>query len=122
MPSVIIVDDQQPLCELIQEVLSDSEFDVVGVAYDGAEAVRLAGQLLPDVVVMDVDLPEMSGFETTPHILAESPLSMVVLTSALDDRVYLQQAKAAGAMDFVAKGCLTASRLRLSLGLPDLPR
>lgn len=116
MPSILIVDDQLEMCELFQEVFTDTEFHVVGVAHRGAEAVRLAGETQPDVVIMDIEMPDMTGIETTPLILALSPATAVVLISALDDRAYRQQAKDVGARDFVAKGVLTASRLRDCLG------
>ena len=87
MIKVLIVDDSATQRQLLRQVLSlEPEFEVVGEAADGLEAVELCGRLEPDLVTMDIQMPRMNGFEAIRHIMAESPRPIVVLTSSMSDR------------------------------------
>src|SRR5690606_31931388 len=82
---VLVVDDDQELRELfVMQLQADAELEVVGQASDGDEAVRLAGELTPDVVLLDVAMPVMDGLQALPLILRRSPASRVVVVSAFD--------------------------------------
>ncbi len=80
---------------------------VVGEAGSGKEALPLAQTLAPDVVLMDVELPEMDGIEATATMRTVVPLSAVVMLSIHDDGQTRARAQAAGAVAFVAKGSTT---------------
>ncbi|NUT33774.1 MAG: response regulator transcription factor [Hamadaea sp.] len=112
MIRVLLVDDQQlvraglrMLCE------SDPEMEVVGEAPDGATAVRLAGQAHPDVVLMDLRMPGVNGTTATARILAERPMTRVVILTTFDDDDHLYPALAAGACGFLVKDATPAELL-----------
>ncbi|NUR70598.1 MAG: response regulator transcription factor [Hamadaea sp.] len=104
MIRVLLVDDQQlvraglrMLCE------SDPEMEVVGEAADGGAAVRLAQQLRPDVIVMDLRMPGVDGTTATGRILADRPGTRVLVLTTFDDDDHLYPALAAGACGFLVK-------------------
>jgi DNA-binding NarL/FixJ family response regulator len=80
---VVVVDDQSDMRDLVALILEDEDdFDVVATAADGAEAVRLVGELHPDLVVLDVAMPVMSGVEALKCLRVGSPGTRVVILSA----------------------------------------
>ena len=106
MTTVVIADDQELVRTGFRVVLeSEPDIRVVGEAGDGAEAVRLAEELLPDVVLMDVRMPNMDGIEATRRLRAsrdgERPRVLVLTTFDLDEHVYA--ALRAGASGFLLK-------------------
>ena len=110
---VLIVDDQAPFrsvaAALVRRV---GGWAVSGEAETGEDAVRLAGELAPDVVLMDINLPGITGIEATRRILAAAPATAVVLVStyALDDLP--EEARRCGAIGYVRKDDLTPRLLR----------
>jgi DNA-binding NarL/FixJ family response regulator len=107
--TVIIVDDYRPFLDSARGLLESGDFDVVGEAEDGKEALRLAEELLPDVVLLDVHMPDMDGFEVARQLARLESPPVVVLTSSLDDYEPLVAASAAHA--FVRKDALSAETL-----------
>ncbi len=106
MIRVLVVEDSPTLRQLVCEVLrTDSELSIVGEARNGLEAVRLCHELQPDVVTMDIRMPEMDGFEAIRCIMDESPRPVVVLTSTMSDRELGISFKAveAGALSVIGK-------------------
>ena len=102
-PRVLIVDDHQLLRQAVRRALEDAGMDVVAEAGDGSEAVRLAAQLTPDVIVMDVSMPVLDGVEATRRIHDAQPdLPIVVLTMHGEDS-QRREALAAGATGFLTK-------------------
>jgi diguanylate cyclase (GGDEF)-like protein/PAS domain S-box-containing protein len=101
---VVIADDASAMRALLGRILEgSSSFDVVGEARDGEEAVRLAGTLHPDVVVLDVAMPLMDGLAAIPLIRQASPTSRIVVLSAMDAGRVRAQALASGADAFIEK-------------------
>src|SRR5512143_3863602 len=83
---VLLADDHQLLRQAIRRALEDAGMTVVAEAADGGEAVRLAGELRPDVVVMDVSMPVLDGIEATRRVHADWPeLPIVILTMHGDE-------------------------------------
>ena len=107
----MVVDDQEVVRAGFGALLAtQADFDVVGTAADGAEAVRLCSSSPPDVVLMDVRMPVMDGIAATRHLtsLADAPRILMLTTFDLDEYVY--DALAAGASGFLLKD-VTAERL-----------
>jgi chemotaxis response regulator CheB len=107
---VLVVDDSPQIRDLVRYNLeADGRFDVVGEAEDGERAIRLAAELQPDAVVLDVAMPKMNGLDALPLIRRAVAAEVVaVLLSALDARATSAQAASLGAV-FVPK--LEASAL-----------
>jgi two-component system chemotaxis response regulator CheB len=84
---VLIVDDSPFTIDYLKKLLGDdSEIKVIGFANNGKEAVKKTKELLPDVIVMDIEMPIMSGIEATEKIMKEKPTPIVILTSSLNTR------------------------------------
>ena len=113
MTSVLLVDDHPPFRESARGLLELGGFDVVGEAADGESAVRLAEELRPDVVLLDVHLPGIDGFEAAAQLARLEPPPEVVLTSSRDDYAHLVGGSAARA--FIRKDALSAEALASAL-------
>jgi DNA-binding NarL/FixJ family response regulator len=101
---VLIADDDDLMRAGLRAVLSsDDTIDVLAEAADGREAVRLAGVLQPDVVLMDVRMPGMDGIAATREIAAAQPLSRVLILTTFEDDDYVFGALRAGASGFLLK-------------------
>jgi two-component system, NarL family, response regulator DegU len=102
-PRVLLVDDHQLLRQAVRRALEDAGMEVVAEAGDGSEAVRLAIEIVPDVIVMDVSMPVLDGVEATRRIHSNNPeLPIVVLTMHGED-AQRREALAAGATGFLTK-------------------
>lgn len=112
MIRVIIADDHRLVVESLRRVL-DSEQDItcVGVANNGIEAIRIARDLQPDVAILDVDMPDMDGIETTRIIKADFPKVAVLVLTAYDYEEYIVACLEAGADGFVLKANLPCDGL-----------
>lgn len=101
-PRVLVVDDEPDIRVLLQMTLGLDGFEVVGEATNGREAVALAADLQPDVIVLDLMMPVMGGMEALPLLLESSPRSHVVVLSAAASHL-IDQAVAAGADGYIEK-------------------
>ena len=111
--TVLIVDDYEPFRESARGLLEGGGFDVVGEAADGAEALLLAEELRPEVVLLDVHMPDIDGFEVAKRLAELESPPVVVLTSSRDDYAPLVAGSAAHA--FVRKDALSAETLSAAL-------
>lgn len=101
---VLIADDDQLVREALRELLESYGFEVVGEAANGLEAVGLAGERAPEVVLMDVRMPEMDGIQATAEIRARHPEMQVVMLSAYDEEGFEREAESIGALCYLIKG------------------
>ncbi|MBC7316631.1 MAG: response regulator, partial [Chloroflexi bacterium] len=99
---VIIADDESVICMDLREMLHNLGYLVVGEAGDGKSAVNLARELRPDVVLMDVLMPDMDGIEAA-RILTEERIAPVVLLTAYSQKDLVERAKAAGVVGYLVK-------------------
>jgi DNA-binding NarL/FixJ family response regulator len=104
---LMLADDHRMLREGLRRSMTEEGFDVVGEARDGEEAVRMAAALDPDVVLMDVTMPELDGVEATRAIHAEQPDIRVIMLTMHADAEVLTSAIRAGASGYLVKDCST---------------
>jgi len=104
---VLLADDHRMLRQGLGRSLAEEGFDIVGEAENGEQAVRMAAELQPDIVLMDVSMPEMDGVEATRIIRdGGSPIQVIMLTMHADKEV-LAEAIRAGASGYLVKDCST---------------
>jgi two-component system chemotaxis response regulator CheB len=100
----LIVDDALFMRKAISEILeSDKKLQVVGTARDGLDGLDKIKELKPDVITLDIDMPRMDGLEAIRHIMIESPVPVVVLSSLFSDGAVTFEALRLGVVDFVPK-------------------
>ena len=104
---LLVADDHRMLRDGLRRSLVESGIDVVGEASNGAEAVRLASQLHPDVVLMDVTMPVLDGIEATRLIRSQSNRTQVVMLTMHGDSDLMTRALQAGAAGYLVKDCST---------------
>jgi DNA-binding NarL/FixJ family response regulator len=102
--AVLIVDDQAPFRSIARTVVAMTPgFEVVGEAEDGEQAVAMAAELAPEIVLMDINLPGISGIEATRLITAAQPAALVVLLSTYQAEDLPDDARDCGAIRYVHK-------------------
>lgn len=110
---MLVVDDQAPFRIAAKAVLRRlAEFELAGEASSGHEAIELVDRLRPELVLMDINMPQMSGIEATRQIVAAHPGTVVVLCSTYDMRDLPLDAGSSGAAGYVNKDQLGAELLR----------
>ncbi|NDI33379.1 response regulator [Chengkuizengella sediminis] len=100
---ILIVDDAAFMRMMIKDILSKNGFDVVGEAIDGSQAIEKYRELQPDLVTMDITMPEMDGIEALKEIKKIDPNSKVIMCSAMGQQAMVIDAIQAGAKDFIVK-------------------
>lgn len=100
---VAIVDDSEEVRQVFRAALEAGAFEICAEAAGGREAIELAARLKPDVLLLDLSMPDMGGLEALPLIRAASPGTRVVVLSAFGRRRYAQQAEDLGAAGFLEK-------------------
>lgn len=101
---VLIVDDIAETRENLRKLLQfEADIKVVGAARTGEEGLRLARETQPDVVLMDINMPDMDGITATEALIEDVPFAQIVILSVQNDADYMRRAMQAGARDFIAK-------------------
>jgi DNA-binding NarL/FixJ family response regulator len=106
---VLIADDHRLFAEALEAILAaDERIEVVGQASDGSEAVELARSLGPDLVLMDVSMPVLDGFEATREIREASEATRVLMLTGSNSRADVDRSREAGASGYVTKDRIAA--------------
>jgi two-component system chemotaxis response regulator CheY len=100
---VLIVDDAAFMRMMLLDILAKNGFEVVGEADNGKVAVQMYNELKPDVVTMDITMPEMDGIAAVKEIKAADPGAKVVMVSAMGQQAMVIEAIRSGAADFIVK-------------------
>jgi DNA-binding NarL/FixJ family response regulator len=111
MPSVLIVDDHAPFRATARRLFEAEGYEVVGEADDGASALEAVARLNPDIVLLDVQLPDMDGFEVSRRLCANGASPQIVLTSSRDASEFGDLVGGCGSRGFIPKGELSGGRL-----------
>jgi two-component system, chemotaxis family, protein-glutamate methylesterase/glutaminase len=100
---VLVVDDSALIRQMLTRALAlDPRIEIIGTARNGVEAIEKVGQLNPDVITLDIEMPELTGLEALPYIIKSSP-ARVLMLSSVDDPDTTYQALSHGAVDFISK-------------------
>lgn len=102
-PTVMIVDDALFMRMMIRDILSKDGFEVVAEAENGLEAVEKYKETRPDIVTMDIVMPEMDGIEAVRQIMKIDPNARILMCSAMGQQPLVVEALEAGAKDFIIK-------------------
>lgn len=118
MTRALIIDDHRAFVQAAHRLLTAEGFEVVGEAFDGSDGLELARCLRPDVVLLDIQLPDTDGFEVASRLAELESPPAVVLTSSRDASDYGSRVQGAAARGFIGKSELSgAAILRLLRGL-----
>src|SRR5215813_6262425 len=110
-PTVVIVDDHAAFRASARALLAAHGFDVVAEAEDGRQALRQVHEHRPDVVLLDIQLPDADGFVVADRLAAEGSEVKVVLISSHDAATYGSRLTEAAALGFISKRCLSGAAL-----------
>ena len=99
----VIVDDAIFMRTVLNKMLQEEQFEVVGEAGNGLEAIKIAKDQQPDIVTLDITMPEMDGIQAVSEILAVSPNTKIIMCSAMGQQAMVIEAIKRGAKDFIVK-------------------
>ena len=111
VPTVLVVDDHPSFRKTARALLESEGFEVVGEAVDGATAIEAAKLLRPDVVLLDVYLPDIDGFDVVAELTRNGSPSAIVLTSSHDARDFGKLVEGSGVRGFIPKAELSGAAL-----------
>src|SRR3954467_13400944 len=117
-PTLLIVDDHATFRATARALLECDGWEVVGEAGDGTSGLSAARDLHPDVLLLDVRLPDIDGFTVAERLTADADAPAVIVTSSSDDPLYPDRARRHGARGFLAKHALSGEALQRLLDGP----
>ncbi len=100
---ILIVDDAAFMRMMIKDILTKNDYEVVGEAENGLKAIEKYKELTPDLVLMDITMPELDGIQAVKQIKAHDPAAKVIMCSAMGQQAMVIESIQAGARDFIVK-------------------
>jgi DNA-binding NarL/FixJ family response regulator len=117
---VLIADDHRLFADALEAILTiDERIEVVGKAYDGEQAIRLAAAEKPDVILMDIAMPGVDGVEATKRIRRKRKTTAVLMLTGSNSRTDVDRAREAGAAGYVTKDRIASQLIESIVGLAD---
>ena len=101
--NILIVDDAAFMRMMIKDILTKNGYNVVGEAENGAKAIEKYGELKPDLVLMDITMPEVDGIAALKKIKGSDPNALIIMCSAMGQQAMVIESIQAGAKDFIVK-------------------
>ena len=101
--NILIVDDAAFMRMMIKDILTKNGYNVVGEAENGAKAIEKYGELKPDLVLMDITMPEVDGIAALKKIKGSDPNALIIMCSAMGQQAMVIEAIQSGAKDFIVK-------------------
>ncbi|NLC06881.1 MAG: response regulator [Syntrophomonadaceae bacterium] len=101
--TIMLVDDSTFMRHTLSQILTKNNYTVIAEASNGVEALELYRKFQPDLVTLDITMPEMNGLAALEAILAEDPAARIIMVSAIGQTSFIKQALSAGARDFIVK-------------------
>jgi DNA-binding NarL/FixJ family response regulator len=115
---IVVADDNEDMLNLLREIL-ELEFEIVAAVLGGHDLLQAVKNFKPDVIITDINMPEMSGIEATRRIVAEDPKAKIILLTVHTDRRIVEEGISAGAKGYIFK--LAAGR-ELALAIYEIMR
>ena len=112
MTTILIVDDHETFRSFARALLESEGFEVVGESEDGASGIQAAASLRPDVVLLDVQLPDLTGFQVAERLTTDGSTLPIILVSSRDASSYGDQVESSGAIGFIPKAELSGQAIR----------
>lgn len=100
---VLIVDDAAFMRMIIKDILTDNGYQIIGEAENGIEAIEMFNEAIPDLVIMDITMPEMDGIEAVKEIIKHDSSARIIMCSAMGQQEMVIESIEAGAKDFIVK-------------------
>jgi len=100
---ILVVDDSELMQYMIKEIISGGKYQIVGTALSGLEAIDQYNTLLPDVVTMDINVPDIDGIDVVKEILKIDPEAKIIMCSGRDGKADIKNALEAGAYGYIHK-------------------
>jgi DNA-binding NarL/FixJ family response regulator len=117
---VLIADDHRLFADALEAILTiDERIEVVGKAYDGEQAIRLAAAEKPDVILMDIAMPGVDGVEATKRIRRKRKATSVLMLTGSNSRTDVDRAREAGAAGYVTKDRIASQLIESIVGLAE---
>ena len=103
MTKLMVVDDAPFILEIIRHTLKNTSYEIIGEATNGNEAIELAQNIRPDIILMDIIMPHKSGIDATKEILKQLPNTKIIAFSTADQESMVMLALEAGCCDYIVK-------------------